>query len=138
MIRYFKLYLIGIGLLLSSTLSLAKASDNAAEMPKDMWLELVKKAVSEPVCKSFIEDESIAAQMTARNISYESCVLLVPGVAENCEKKYYNSLPNTINDNNAEKWGQVIGECIGNDFSVNYLSSDPSTTDTTKPAKGEI
>ena len=127
MITSFKSYLMGLGILLLPILSIATPPVSSSEMPRDVWLEHVRKAVPEPVCKSFLEDESIASQMTARNISYDNCVSLVPAIADKCEKKIYSGLPATINDQNAEHWGQLIGECIGNDFAMHYLYSDTSS-----------
>lgn len=94
---------------------------------KTIWIEQVKMAVSVPVCKSFISDESIASQMKARNINYDKCISLMPAVTDKCIKKYDLSLPTTINDESAEKWGRLIGECIGNNFAMSYLYSDEET-----------
>ena len=66
----------------------------------------------------------LATQMKIRNISYDHCVLLIPDIAQKCEKKYDANLPAIINEESAEKWGRVIGECIGNDFAMSYLYAD--------------
>jgi hypothetical protein len=102
-------------------MSHAIAPDSVIEMSKDVWLEEVRKVVSDPVCKSFMADEIIAEQMKMRSISFETCMSLVPKISENCEKQYYSSLPTTITDMNAEKWGQILGECIGIHFAMSYL-----------------
>lgn len=113
--------MMAMGIMLLPVLSLADAPIRTAEMSRDVWLERVRTAVSVPVCKGFTEDASIAEQMKAHHVSYANCIKLIPAVADKCIKKYYASLPTTINDESAEKWGQAIGECIGNDFAMNYL-----------------
>jgi hypothetical protein len=92
--------------------------------PKATWLEQVKAGVSVPVCKSFVEDESISTQMTVRDINYERCLTLLPTITDKCLQKYDASIPAVLDDDLAEKWGRTIGECIGNDFAVTYLYSD--------------
>ena len=104
----------------------------ATEMPKDAWLEQIKMAVTTPVCKGFMEDKSIAAQMAARHVSYEQCITLITAIADTCGKKYQENLPATINPEQAKKWSRTIGECIGNDFAKNYLYSD------SKPVEPEV
>lgn len=91
------------------------------EITKDVWLEQVRLSAAVPICKSFVEDEAIALQMKTHGISYEKCVSLIPGIAETCEKKYDAEMPLSINEEGAEKWGKLIGECIGSDFATNYL-----------------
>lgn len=120
MTNTFKSHLIG--LLFLPVFSFA--ADSSADLSKEVWLEELRESAPVPICKSFIEDASIIAQMKARNITYEKCVSLIPGITLKCEKKYSANLPSTINDEHAEKWGRVIGECIGNDFAMSYLYSD--------------
>lgn len=107
----------------TTTESVAPTTDKPAEITKELWLEQVRLLAAVPICKSFVEDEAIAAQMKEHTISYEKCVSLIPGIAEKCEKKYDADMPLTINDESAEKWGKLIGECIGNDFATSYLYS---------------
>ena len=116
---------LAIGSLLLPLMSFATPQETTpVEMTRGDWLTQVNTGIPEPVCKSFIEDPSIAAQMKVRNISYQSCVSLMPKIAENCEKKYATSIPATLDDQSAHKWGKVIGECIGNDFAMLYLSAE--------------
>jgi hypothetical protein len=172
--------IIGIGLLLVPMISVADSSDttstgstpaagdsappfapalsnsknSANEMEKDVWLAKIKAVVPEPICKGFMEDASIAARLKEKNISYDNCVSLIPGIADKCQKKYYDSLPAMINQESASKWGRTIGECIGGDFAINYLysgdssgssnsdstssgSSTPAKAETAEPAKSE-
>lgn len=105
----------------TSTVTPVEAVPTVNEISKDSWLEQVRLSAAVPICKSFVEDEAIAAQMKTNSISYEKCVSLIPGIAEKCEKKYDAGMPLSINDEGAEKWGKLIGECIGNDFATNYL-----------------
>ncbi len=122
----FKVPLVGISIFLFTLLSQAAPTvTSAEEISRAVWLEQVRGAASVPICKSFIEDESISAQMKSKNMSYENCVSLIPAIAEKCEKKFETSIPATINDENADKWGKLIGECIGNDFAMSYLYPDP-------------
>ena len=137
--KHTKLYLLGTAVLFWPLLSIAASAEGLAEMPKNEWLGQIKSAVPVPICKSFIEDETISAQMTAHNISYDKCVSLIPAIAEKCQQKYYASLPPTMNRENAEKWGRLIGECIGNGFAMDYLSSGFSggMTDAKEPLPGQ-
>lgn len=91
---------------------------------KVMWLEQVKTGVAVPLCKSFIEDETISIQMKKNNIDYDKCISLMPRVTNDCIKKYDMSLPATISDVDADKWGRVIGQCIGNNFALSYLYNE--------------
>jgi hypothetical protein len=144
--------IIGIGILLAPMISFADASETTApttpapteetaappsapassgsanEMSKDVWLEKIKAVVPEPICKGFMEDASISARLKEKNISYENCVSLIPGIADKCQKKYYDSLPAMINQESASKWGRTIGECIGGDFAINYLYAGDAST----------
>lgn len=124
MISTFKLSLMGLGAVCLAFFSLTTFSDSASDLPKAVWLQQVRDAVAVPICKSFMDDESIVAQMKLQHISYDHCVSLIPGIAVKCEKKYDANIPPTIDDVNAEKWGRVIGECIGNDFAIGHLYSE--------------
>lgn len=117
-----KSYLIGLGMSWLPLVVLAAVPDLTGTA-KNVWIEQVKMAVSVPVCKSFTEDESIATQMKARNINYDRCIALMPTITDKCIKKYEASLPEILNDESAEKWGRIIGECIGNNFAMGYLHS---------------
>lgn len=119
-----KLYVFGLSILLFPVFLFASPVGATSGTPKETWLEQVKAGVSVPVCKSFVEDESIAAQMTARDINYDKCLTLLPSITNKCLQKYDASIPATLDDPLAEKWGRTIGECIGNDFAVTYLYSD--------------
>lgn len=121
---HLKNHLIAIGILLMPLTTLAMTQDARLETPKNEWIEQVRAQVSVPVCKSFIDDESIAAQMTANDISYDKCLLVLPAITDSCIKEYDARLPAVIDDLSADKWGKIIGECIGNNFAKNYLSSD--------------
>lgn len=115
--------LVSLSVLLVPMSVLAEEVSNKTEMSRDEWLQLVKTSVSVPVCKSFMEDESISAQMKVKHISYDNCLSNVPPIATQCEKQFFANLPMVINDQNAEKWGRLMGECIGNTFAVQYLST---------------
>ncbi len=124
MMNTLKLSLLGMGMMLLPVLSMAAPTNNATDISKDVWLEQVRTTTAKPICKSFMDDESISEQMKVHHVSYEQCAALIPVIADKCEKKYSANLPLTINDQDAEKWGKLIGECIGNDFVTNYLSAD--------------
>ncbi len=119
----FKSFLTGFAIGLLPIAGLAAAPDTIGTA-KTIWIQQVKMAVSVPVCKSFVSDEAIASQMNIRNINYDKCISLMPAITDQCLKKYDASLPPTINDESAEKWGRLIGECIGNNFAMSYLYSD--------------
>lgn len=105
---------------------------NPNEMTKDEWLEKIKTVVPEPICKGFMEEASIASRLKERNFSYENCVTAIPTIASQCQKKYYDSMPAMINQDNAAKWGHTMGECIGEDFAVQYLYGSAGTVQRTK------
>lgn len=125
--------ILAAGMLLLVNMSYAAEDKDLAQLPKDIWLEQVKQAVPEPICKSFLDDASIAAQMSANHISYDQCLKQIPTLASKCEQKYYNSLPASITQENAEKWGQLLGECIGNDYAMHYLSVDQNASQAISP-----
>ena len=109
------------------------ASTQAAatdEMGKDDWLAQVKTIIPAMICKGFNQNENINKQMMARDIDFNKCVTLIPASFDKCQKQYYAEIPAKINTN-AEKWGKVLGECIGGDFAVNHLIAGPSATPTT-------
>jgi len=122
-------YIPNIFLLLISLVGASFAADlqNANEITKDEWLEKINGAVPGPICKGFMEDASIAKRLEERKLSYQACVDLIPAVSDKCQKKYYDQLPAMINQESAEKWGRVLGECIGSDFAANYLYPPNST-----------
>ncbi|RUQ94615.1 hypothetical protein [Legionella septentrionalis] len=134
--------IIGLGVLLLPMWSWAADSSSASptEMPKDEWLDKVKKVIPDPICKGFMEDASISARLKERNISYQNCVSLIPSIADKCINKYYDSLPAMINQESASKWGRTIGECIGGDFAVNHLysgtGSESGATDSSSTGSG--
>lgn len=94
------------------------------EMSKDEWLKQIKAVVSRPICKGFMEDESIAARFKELNMTFDQCVEKIPPITDKCQKKYYDKLPEKLNKTNAAKWGRLIGECIGADFAINYLYNE--------------
>ncbi len=120
----YRTHFIGVGILLLPILALALPQGNEGEITKNDWLSQVRAGVSVPVCKSFIEDEAIAAQMKTRDISYDKCLLLMPAITEGCIKQYDEKLPVTIDDITAEKWGKLLGECIGNNFAKQHLYTE--------------
>ncbi len=95
-------------------------------MAKNEWLQQVRNEVSVPVCKSFVEDDSIGAQMKTRHINYDQCVAAMPAVTDKCIKTHDASIPPTLNDDAADKWGKIIGGCIGKEFASSYLYSEPN------------
>ncbi|KTD21927.1 hypothetical protein [Legionella londiniensis] len=114
-----------MGLVLVVFPLLATAATNAKmEMSKDEWLSKIKEIVPEPICKGFMQDETIASRLKARNIDLQKCIELIPGIADKCSKKFYDRLPATITQENVSKWGHSIGECIGAEFVINYVFSD--------------
>lgn len=117
------------------------ASNRAVtQVPKDEWLKKIKEVVSQPICKGFTDDASISARLKEQKISYDKCVTLIPPISDKCIKKHYDSIPAMITEENAGKWGRMIGECIGADFAVNYLypgSGDSSANDDSSKAKSD-
>ena len=130
--------LLGVGLLVFPLLAPA-ATNNKVEMSKDEWLGKIKEIVPEPICKGFMQDETIAKRLKKRNIDLKKCMALIPGITEKCQKKFYDRLPDTITQENVSKWGHSIGECIGAEFVINYVFSDTDSQngqkDTSNPIK---
>lgn len=123
MINRRRIQIAALGLLFVPCLGWSEDQATKTEMSRDEWLALVKTSVSAPVCKSFTQDESISAQMKLKHIDYDRCLTLIPPIATQCEKHFFKDLPMVINDQNAQKWGRLMGECIGNTFAVQYLST---------------
>lgn len=107
--------------ILISLLFLMLSQSCFAGVSKEEWLAQVKAEASVPICKSFTEDEVISVQMKAHQVSYDSCLTLIPGIAEQCGKKYEALLPATLDGDLSDQWGRTVGECIGNDFAMRYL-----------------
>ncbi|KTD31410.1 MULTISPECIES: hypothetical protein [Legionella] len=89
--------------------------------PKEIWMRDLKELAPEIICKSFIEDSDLNKQMKAAKISYDKCLTLVPTSFDKCHAKYDSQIPAIITKEEAEKWGNNIGMCIGGEFTVNYL-----------------
>ena len=115
---------VSLGVLLIFIVLMALPESSVADISKDAWLGQVKAEASVPICKSFIEDDVISVQMKEHHLSYATCLTLIPPIAEKCGKKYETSLPLSIDAENSDKWGRTMGECIGNDFALSYLSPD--------------
>lgn len=127
---------VGLGIIALPLVTFAAdPAPDAKEMSKDAWLAQIKQLVPNLVCKSFVSDDSINTQLKAHNIDYDKCVALIPALEEKCQTKYYDSLPATINQETAAKWGRTIGECIGGNFVVNHLygESAPAASGGTTP-----
>ena len=128
MIKPLRAISVSVGVLLIAIVLMALPESSVADISKDAWLGQVKEEASVPICKSFIEDDVISVQMKAHHVSYSTCLTLIPAIAEKCGKKYDASLPTSIDSENSDKWGRTMGECIGNDFALSYLSQDSSPT----------
>lgn len=121
-----KLLLILLFPLITWARSSPDTSSQSNGIAKSEWLEQVRNAVSVPVCKSFMEDDSIGAQMKSRHINYDQCIAAMPAVTSTCIQKYDASIPATLSDDDADKWGKVIGGCIGKEFATGYLYANPN------------
>ena len=119
---------IALGLIL---LPLTVSADSSMGMPKTEWMLQIKNEISVPICKDFMANTSISAQMAAHGISYEKCLAVLPALADQCLKKMNDTLPAMITNAAAEKWGHTLGECVGKDFAAAYLSTDTAVTPTT-------
>ncbi|WP_133129475.1 hypothetical protein [Legionella yabuuchiae] len=94
------------------------------QMPKDQWLEQVRKVVPEPICKGFLEDPSIAGRFKDMGVTYDKCLKEIPDLTDACIKKYNDKLPDMMTQESASKWGRLLGECIGASFAKIYLYSE--------------
>ena len=119
---------ISTGGLLLSAVAIA---DSPSTMAKDDFLGMLKSRVAVSICKSFTENDTVNKQLMAVSINYDKCVTLIPASYDKCQSQLYSSIPATIDQSSAEKWGNSIGECIGADFAVKYLVAAPPTTTTT-------
>lgn len=104
------------------------------QITKDQWLSQVKKVVTEPICKGFINDKSISNRFKAMDITYDTCLNEIPPLTQACIKMHYDELPDTMTEQSASKWGRVLGECIGATFAKNHLYKEGETGQT-KPVK---
>lgn len=91
------------------------------ELTKDEWLNKLKTAVPDLICKGFLQDETLNKRLTEMNINYDKCVTLIPESVSKCQNELYSQIPAKINQENAGKWGHSIGECIGKDFALKHL-----------------
>ena len=106
----------------TSTSSTSSPSSSTSEpLTKDAWLSSIKLAVPPLICKGFLQDEGLGKQLKKQNIDYDKCVSLIPASIDKCQTELYSSMPATINQVDADKWGNTLGECIGKDFAVKYL-----------------
>lgn len=95
-------------------------------MSKDDWLAQLRMIIPKLMCTSFTKSEMINKQLEKFHISQENCVALIPANMEKCFKQYYSSIPPTINNEIADKWGSTLGECIGTDFATqNFENKTP-------------
>ncbi|MBX9703583.1 MAG: hypothetical protein K2X39_05465 [Silvanigrellaceae bacterium] len=106
---------IGIGSILLST------SAMATDMTKDEWLGKLKAAVPDLICKGFLQDSSLKEQLAKKDIDYNKCVTLIPGNIDKCQTELYATIPAMITSENADQWGNTLGQCIGKDFAVKNL-----------------
>lgn len=108
-----------------SSASAPAAGESSASEPatltRDVWLGKLKAVVPDLICKGFLGDESLGKQLAKLNINYDKCVTLIPASMDKCVSEYYTSIPATIDDESAGKWGHSIGECIGKDFAIKYM-----------------
>lgn len=109
----------------------------ADDMNKDEWLGKLKQVVPDMICTNFMKNESVSKQLKTFNIDYNKCVSLIPASVDKCRDKFYKDIPATINKDTAQSWGSTIGQCIGTDFAVTWLSSAaPESAAPTAPAEG--
>lgn len=126
--------LIGVTCFIVSPLSFA-ADD---EMKKDEWLAKLKDVVPAMICKNFMKNEGVSKQLSAFKIDYNKCVSLIPESVDKCREKFYKDIPAMINKDNAQQWGGTLGQCIGTDFAVTYLSSAaPASAAPAAPASSD-
>lgn len=90
-------------------------------MTKDEWLAKLKLAVPELICKGFLDDKDLNQRLTKLNIDMAKCLTLIPPSIDKCQTEFYATIPATIDQDNAGKWGHTIGECIGKDFAIKHL-----------------
>lgn len=102
-------------------------SQNKTEMSKDEWLGRLKAAAPELICKEFLKDEALSKQLSKLNIDYDKCLSLMPASIDKCATELSSSIPDVINKDSGEKWGNTLGECIGKDFAIKHLLSGSET-----------
>ncbi|KGP63920.1 hypothetical protein EP47_07245 [Legionella norrlandica] len=117
--------LIATTLALSSSLfpliSNAEETSSPNEMSKDNWLNSMTPLLPDLICKGFIQDADLKKRFDEIKMTYEQCVTLIPESTKKCQDELYASMPDTINNETASKWGRALGECIGKDFAEKHL-----------------
>lgn len=109
-------------LMLCPGLSLANAPEAIEQMQKDEWLKTVKIIIPKPVCRGFMDDSMILARLNQQKLSYDQCLTIIPKITDQCTEKFYQELPEWLNQVSADKWGEMYGRCIGRKFAKMYLS----------------
>ncbi len=96
--------------------------NSTQDMAKDAWLAQLKMIAPGMICKGFLEEDSLKAKLTEKQIDNAKCLSLIPESFDKCQAQYYTELPATISSDTASTWGHKIGECIGTDFAVKFLT----------------
>jgi hypothetical protein len=129
--------LLSLGIILLPFQVLASSSAN--ELTKDDWLGKLKQIAPTVICKGFFDEASLKKRMDELKMDNEKCLSLIPASFDKCQTQYYSSLPDTINQQTASKWGHTIGECIGTDFATKHLvSTEQPATSSAKDSSADI
>lgn len=96
-------------------------SKQQLEISKDDWLGQMKPILPGLICKGFVQDENLKKRFDELKMTEEQCQSYIPDITEKCINKYYDQIPQVINNESASTWGRSIGECIGKDYAEKYL-----------------
>ena len=118
--------IIGISGVVLATLVVAPSTVTGMNLNKEQWLDKLKDVAPVMLCKSFTENEDVNKLMLASKINYDKCLTLVPTSFDKCRTQYSLTIPSTIDDVSAAKWGSTLGNCIGADFAAANFTSTGS------------
>jgi hypothetical protein len=88
---------------------------------KDAWLGAMAPLIPKTVCDEFEKSAKLKEKMKEMNMDYDKCVGAIPDMAKKCQDGLYNDIPDKISKEEAQTWGQKLGECIGKSFAEEYL-----------------
>jgi hypothetical protein len=114
--------LLALGTSSISNLSTAQSTLPPSDgVSKDLWLAAMHPMIPTAVCQAFFSERALKKFFDLNKITYERCVAVIPKIATDCQNKFYAQIPQSINNGSAKVWGCKIGECIGENFTNQYL-----------------
>lgn len=105
----------------TSTATTSTPSENQINVTKDNWLNTVKLALPDLICKGFEEDPQLKKRLDDIKMTHARCITSIPESIDKCQQQLYANIPAQITSDAAAVWAKSLGECIGKDFAMKYL-----------------